>query len=215
VLYYLDWSRSRSSRDTHALAAHEGWHQYTQRTFKHYLPVWLEEGIATYMESFSLSPADGSPRFRPDRNRERWETLRAAIWRRRLIPMEELLTRTPQEFLGDGKNRLLIYYAQVWALSRFLLDGEDGRYRVALEEVLQDAAEGRLVGRLFESSVVKKQMGNGRQRRRSSQSGAAVVLEYFNEDLDEFSGQYERFIRSLAGVDESRRGRRRRGSGGE
>src|SRR5262249_15846217 len=30
-------------RDTLAIAAHEGWHQYTQRTFRQPLPVWLEE----------------------------------------------------------------------------------------------------------------------------------------------------------------------------
>jgi hypothetical protein len=32
VLYYID--RSDYARDTLAIAAHEGWHQYTQRTFK-------------------------------------------------------------------------------------------------------------------------------------------------------------------------------------
>jgi len=48
--------------DTMAIAAHEGWHQYTQRTFKDSLPVWMEEGLGTFMAgaagcpSFSLGP---------------------------------------------------------------------------------------------------------------------------------------------------------------
>ncbi|MFZ9916391.1 MAG: hypothetical protein ACO3IB_13810, partial [Phycisphaerales bacterium] len=36
--------------DTFTIAAHEGWHAYTQRVFRHPLPVWLEEGIACFME---------------------------------------------------------------------------------------------------------------------------------------------------------------------
>ena len=35
--------------DTFTIAAHEGWHAYSQRVFRHALPVWLEEGIACFM----------------------------------------------------------------------------------------------------------------------------------------------------------------------
>ncbi len=43
-------------RDTLLIAAHEGWHQYTQRTFRQPLPVWLEEGLATVMEGIVDQP---------------------------------------------------------------------------------------------------------------------------------------------------------------
>ncbi|MFA6043970.1 MAG: hypothetical protein WC718_03205, partial [Phycisphaerales bacterium] len=43
-------------RDTFAIAAHEGWHQYSQSTFRTPLPTSLEEGLATYMEGFRWMP---------------------------------------------------------------------------------------------------------------------------------------------------------------
>jgi len=65
-------------RDTFAITAHEGWHQYTQRTFRSPLPVALEEGLATYMEGFRWDPdRPDTPRFLPWANFERFEQLRA------------------------------------------------------------------------------------------------------------------------------------------
>ena len=62
VLYYID--RYGYTRDTFAIAAHEGWHQYTQQVFKQQLPIWLEEGVATYMEGYRTN-RDGAPEFMP------------------------------------------------------------------------------------------------------------------------------------------------------
>lgn len=194
VLYYIDHRNSSSSRDTFAIAAHEGWHQYTQQTFNHTLPVWLEEGIATYMESFSLD-RDDAPQFRPWSNRERRYALVRAVRQGDLIPLSDLLRRSPQSFLENGKNNLLVYYAQVWALTRFIVEGEEGRYREGLEEALQDAAHGRLVGRLMESEAI----GSGRRRSAAmvSRVGPWIILEYLNSDLEEFERQYLEFVASL------------------
>ena len=194
VLYYIDFRNSRVSRDTFAIAAHEGWHQYTQQTFKHHLPVWLEEGIATYMESFSLD-REGTPEFRPWANRERRSALSRAARRDQLIPLSELLRRSPQSFLESSRDKLLVYYAQVWALTRFMVEWDDGHYRSGLEEVLQDAAHGRLAGRLMQSEAI----GNGRRRgaAMTSRIGPWIILEYLNSDLEEFESQYLEFVESL------------------
>jgi hypothetical protein len=200
VLYYIDYSRAMRARDTYAIAAHEGWHQYTQHAFRHQLPVWLEEGVATYMESFSIGH-DGSPQFRPWANRERRDALAGAVRDGRLIPLPEVLQRSPHAFLNEGSERLLTYYAQVWALTRFVAEGEGGRYRPALEQVLLDAAEGRLVGRLASSTRITSQ--HRRSVAATSRSGPWVVLEYFNPDFAEFEEQYHRFIETLV-----QRGRR-------
>lgn len=194
VLYYIDWRNSRTSRDTFAIAAHEGWHQYTQQTFRHTLPVWLEEGIATYMEGFSLTH-DGSPQFRPYANRERRTALARAVRDDELIPLNDLLRRSPQSFLSTGRDNLLVYYAQVWALTRFMVEWEDGMYRAGLEEALQDAAYGRLAGRLMESEAI----GSGRRRgaAMTSRVGPWIILEYMNSDLAEFEQQYIEFVNSL------------------
>jgi hypothetical protein len=191
VLYYIDHPRSRSSRDTLSIAAHEGWHQYTQQTFRNPLPIWLEEGVATYMESFRVT-SDGRPQFMPWRNTERHRALRQANHDDALIPLSELLRRSPQSFLETGKNRLLVYYAQVWALTRFLAEGEDGKYRAELEDVLYDAATGKLSGRLTSSDF------SSRHGRRISaamgRSGPWIILEYFNPDLNEFEEEYLAYI---------------------
>ena len=184
------------SYDTFAIAAHEGWHQYTQSTFRHPLPIWLEEGIATYMEGVSRPNSSGEMVLRPWRNEERRRALDRALQSHRLIPLRELLNSTPQSFLNSGKDRLLVYYAQVWALTRFLAEGEDGRYRPALEELLTDAAEGRIVSRMSKSREVRLDRRRGviDQTRR----GPAILLEYFNSDFETISDELDRYIRAVA-----------------
>jgi hypothetical protein len=192
VLYYIDWYGY--TRDTFAIAAHEGWHQYTQNTFKHQLPIWLEEGVATYMEGYRT--IDGEAVFQPSANRERRDALRGAVRSGQLISLDELLSRTPQAFLDSGKSKLLRYYAQVWALTLFLAEGEDGRYRAALSQLLKDAANGRFASRMMTSP-----MTSGSRRRGSNvqvRLGPAVLQEYFNADLSAFEKQFASFMTSLA-----------------
>lgn len=193
VLYYID--RRGFTRDTFAIAAHEGWHQYTQKTFRHQLPVWLEEGVATYMEGYRTDRETGLPIFNPLENYERREALRDAVRNDELIPLSELLTRSPQSFLNNSKDSLLTYYSQVWALTRFLVDGENGRYRPSLNALLTEAAEGRLVSRMLTSTVTAgaRRLGGAA----SIRVGPAVVQEYFNRDLNEFEQQYRAYIDTL------------------
>jgi hypothetical protein len=205
VLYYIDW-RGRF-RDTFAIAAHEGWHQYTQRTFRQSLPVWLEEGVATYMEGYRYRAHDTVPIFEPHRNGERRRALREALRRDKLIPLDSLLSDPPQEFLEDSKDALLTYYAQVWALTHFLAEGADGGYRQALEEVLQDAASGALLNRLRNSPVVVAR--GGRRRVMGGRLGPWVVLAYFNRDLAAFEQEYLDYVRVLANGGANRSPRRR------
>ncbi|QQS09610.1 MAG: hypothetical protein IPK69_03040 [Phycisphaerales bacterium] len=90
-------------RDTLVIAAHEGWHQYTQSTFRSPLPIWLEEGIATYMEGFRWGRrGDSLPRFSPWSNPERFDTLRAAARAGRLMSLEQLLHTAPQDLMTGG-----------------------------------------------------------------------------------------------------------------
>jgi len=194
VLYYLDWSGR--SRDTLAIAAHEGWHQYTQTTFRDQLPLWLEEGLATYMEGHRWGGSDSPPQFRPERNWERWSTLRSVIRRDRLIPLRELVSKSPQEFLAEGKGDLLTYYAQVWALTRFLVEYDDGRYRPALERVMNDAVAGTLHRTIIRSPRVAAAGGGGRAMLRS-RVGPWLLLAYITEDLRAFEAEYAAYCRSL------------------
>jgi hypothetical protein len=177
--------------DTLFLTAHEGWHQYTQSVFRESLPIWLEEGIATYMEGHRFDSEAGVAVFMPWRNLERYGELRARARRGGLIPLEELVDRSPQSFLEGGSNRLLTYYAQVWALTQFLVHGENGRYRAGLERLLEDAVDGRVSSRI--ASVA------GRQGRRAMgpSLGRVVISVYFSPDFELFKEQYEAFLSVL------------------
>jgi len=190
--------------DTLTILAHEGWHQYTQKTFKHTLPVWLEEGIACWMEA--VRPGRGetstSP-FLPWRNFERFGELRNGTRSDTLIPLEALLDSTPEQFLRQGKDRLLLYYAQTWALVHFLNEGEDGRYREALQQLVSDAAAGRLAGRMSNSQTFPNPRARGLHLH--SRVGKWVLLEYFNPRFAEFKSQYERFLREVTAGSASQR----------
>ncbi len=192
VLYYID--RHGRTRDTFAIVAHEGWHQYAQSTLLHQLPAWLEEGIATYMEGHLTEP-DGCIEFRPWANRERYRTLRYAVRADKLIGLDEVITRTPQSFLKVSKDQLLIYYSQVWALVHFLREGQGGQYRPALTQLLMDAAHGRDAP---ESSTIKQSLQGGRREGPPRTRMATVLLrQYFNADLDTIQAQYIEFVHKL------------------
>ncbi len=185
-------------RDTLAIAAHEGWHQYTQRTFKEWLPPWIEEGIATYMEGFVPDPRDARrPIFSGWANVERFDQLRAAAGRKDLMPLVELLRVSPQRLIDTSTDRTLTYYAQVWALVHFLREGEGGRYRSALATLAADAAHGRM-----ERALVLKYGEAIARRVVLTRVGAPVFAAYFGDDLAAISEEYDRFVERV--IDGSR-----------
>jgi hypothetical protein len=179
--------------DSLAIAAHEGWHQYTQATFRQPLPVWIEEGLATYMEGFRWHPSQrGTPMFLPWANIERFDLLRKVAASDDLMPLDELLSSRPQDLIATAGNANLVYYAQVWALTHFLADGEDGRFARPLQAMLLDAASGSLYG------VVAERIGQQDAIRAARlRVGTAVFEAYFGTDLDAIDTAYRAFIQRI------------------
>jgi len=140
VLYHLD-SRGRS-RVTLRIAAHEGWHQYAEATFINCLPTWLDEGIGTWMEGFRIR--SGHTVFTPASNWDRLSTIRKLVQANRLDSLEYLLQSDPSSLLATGRTTLLGYYAQLWALTSFIVEFEDGKYLPALKKIFRSAFEGTL-----------------------------------------------------------------------
>jgi uncharacterized protein DUF1570 len=171
--------------DTHAIAAHEGWHQYVQRSFVDPIPVWLNEGIAAYMEGFRW--AGDVPVFRPWANVERFDQLRNAQATGSLMHLRELLNTTPQQLGKDGGLRALTYYAQVWALVHFLHEGENGQHLPILRQLLQDAASGNLL------RVLRLRLDDDAVRVRAS-VGDTIFRAYFGEDVDRMNDAYRAFV---------------------
>jgi len=140
VLYHLD-SRGRS-RVTLRIAAHEGWHQYAEAVFKNCLPTWLDEGIGTWMEGFRIR--SGKTRFMPASNWDRLTTLRKIVAADRLDSLASLIASDPATLLSNGRSTLLGYYAQLWAVTCFIIEFDNGRYVPALRSVLNAALAGTL-----------------------------------------------------------------------
>ncbi len=183
------------ARDTIAIVSHEGWHQYTQRAFKRPLPVWIEEGMATYMEGHRFD-GRGTPEFLPWLNTERFDQLRRAQAAGTLMTLPALLDSAPQSLLsGAGSANpngdALVYYAQVWALTHFLAEGAGGRYHAPLATLLRDAATGDIdaqLSRTFGSADARRVLAMRR--------GPGVFTAYFG-DLGAAADAYDAFIKRL------------------
>lgn len=176
--------------DTLAIAAHEGWHQYTQRTFKDPLPVWLEEGIAVWMEGHKWN--GGVPVFAPWTNLERFDQLRRAMSRDGFMPLSKLINSRPQDFLGEGDSLLLDYYAHLWALVQFINTAEGGKYAPKLRELLDDCVRGNqrktVASRVSERAAVSAL---------ATRLGPAVFQAYFSADLDQAEVEFKQFVSRL------------------
>jgi hypothetical protein len=176
--------------DTLTIAAHEGWHQYVQTTFRQALPVWADEGLATYMEGFRPNADDPTvPDFMPWANLERYETLRLTAARSRLLPLDEFLRTTPQALLEKDEWAPLRYYAQAWGLIQFLREGEGGIYAAGLAGLLRDASLGR-ADRVVEDRLGRPAATAFRTRR----DGTAAFTAYISPDLALLDAQYKAFV---------------------
>ena len=183
--------------DTLTILAHEGWHQFTQSRFEQELPAWLEEGIAAYMEGHRIDPESGEPIFSPWRNFERFGELRDAVRRGRTVPIDEILDSTAQEYLADGRDRLLTFYAQVWALVHYLREGEDGAYASGLSRLLADCVAGRVADSLRGAPMPQDEArALDRALRRGTRlvPGRYWIRAYFTPDLERFSAGYRSFV---------------------
>lgn len=180
-------------RDTLMLCAHEGWHQYTQSTFKESLPMWMEEGLATYMEGFRQDRSDPSRfAFMPWANLERFFALREAARAGTLVPLDRLLEATPQNLMDESATAALTYYAQVWALMHFMNEGEGGKYQPALRNMVHGASEGTLTAKIRRARGAKAAIEFTSRRR-----GKEPLLAYVDTDLDTLNQEYQAFIRRL------------------
>jgi len=182
------------SGDTLLIAAHEGWHQYTQSTFRERLPIWAEEGIATFMEGHRWTGRE--VRFQPWFNVERFDHLRDAHAAGELLTLEELLTYTTDGLLVSADTRAITWYAQVWSLVHFLREGEGGKYRGAFARMLTDAAEGKL-GQVVVAGVARRP--DTRPALLAGQTGPAVFRAYFEPDLNKAQREYTAFVSKIVG----------------
>jgi len=200
--------------DTMSIAAHEAWHAYTQTTFAETLPMWAEEGLATYMEGHRWNGA--APRFSGWANIARFDRLRVAVKDNALMPLEAVLASSPNQMIGMrsamGEQQFgaaglaaggvndgpVLWYSEAWALVHFLNEGEGGKYRPAFRQMLQDAASGNLRATVL--AHLKEPANAGRPRLLASAAPTEAFRAYFGSDLAAIGGEFDRFCRRIVRV---------------
>jgi len=127
---------------TFSVLGHEGWHQFNSRHFKLRLPSWLDEGAAMLFETSRRHR--GMFRFEPHLNLDRLAPLKKAVSENRLLPIARLVSLNPSEVLASGRDEdTARFYAQTYALVRFLREYGHGRYLAAYRRMLHDGLEGK------------------------------------------------------------------------
>ncbi len=126
---------------TFSVLGHEGWHQFNSRLSKYRLPSWLDEGIAMLFENSRYEK--GLFYFEPDRNLYRLGSLKKTLLNRKMIPLRRLVSINPGEVLAtDDQSQVAAFYAQAYALIRFLKEEGYGKRLHKYHWLLEDGFRG-------------------------------------------------------------------------
>ncbi len=123
------------------VAQHECLHQFAMAAIGDRLPIWVHEGLATYMEHGLWTGNSLITGVIPP---ERLKAVREMISKRQIAPFARMLAVGPREWeqlaKGESAGRM---YDQVWSMIHFLYNAEDGKYRAAFGQFLGDVAGGK------------------------------------------------------------------------
>jgi len=175
---------------TLAVAAHEGLHQYVARHFKSPIPAWLNEGLATQMETFELH--DGVPEFVPRRNLFRKNDLMAAFVDEhvKLFELPEFLTMHAGHAVVSPTKPTATYYAQAWSLLLYLRQGANEAWREGFRRMLGEAGTDAMQAAAKAYRVATPDAAD-------LSFGEIVFRYYITEDYDAFMADYTQFARDL------------------
>jgi hypothetical protein len=153
------------------------------------LPPVLEEGIATMFENvrFYSSP----PVFDLSPKSHRAGKLKNAFESNNLWPLKKLITMHAGDVVSLPGPKIEAFYAQNWAFAEFLWDADNGKYRPALQHLLNDCANGTLY------------VGDQPVRHRmvetwDPQTVRPMLEHYLQMDLPEIERAYLAYCRKIA-----------------
>ena len=105
-------------------------------------------------------------------------------------PLLELVTLHAGQVVGKSGIRIEAFYSQCWAFARYLWEGENGKYRPALQKLLADAAAGTIYDPT--GSLRLAYLG-------WNPAGVRPMLEhYLGADLPTIEAGYRQFIHKVA-----------------
>jgi hypothetical protein len=185
VVYYIKRPYTLS------VLAHEGMHQYFANHYAVQLPAWLNEGMATYCESFELP--HGQVVFTPKRNSFRTNALREAMVGGTILPLREMLATDAGSVIAKGETvQTKTYYAQAWALMSYLRHGAKGAYADGLAQLLADIRVGDLETMAQAAKIRAPEPAK-------TSYGEAVFRAYITEDIDAFERGFNDYLYDVSG----------------
>ena len=189
VVYYIGRERTFSA------LGHEGWHQFNSRHFKFRLPSWLDEGIAMLFEIHRSEK--GFFYFEPGRNLYRLGALKKTLMNNKTIPLKELIAMNPGEVLATNDTEsVMAFYAQSYALVRFLREEGYGKRLGNYQQMLLDGLWGR-----WPLSEAGKRIAADRNIPLTVRWNRAVGLllfkHYIGDDFYKIEEEYLAFCRKI------------------
>lgn len=171
---------------TFPLLAHEGWHQYLYHQVNTRIPAWINEGLAVRCEGQRWGN-EGVREFDPWYNPMRRNRLAEAIISDELYSLRRLLRTHPGNEIDHTTEKVLTYYAQLWALVLFLEEGADGKYAEGYRRML-DQLDDADVEQYARAAHIWSERGEFNY-------GEALFRSFISEDLDTVEAEYRAFLR--------------------
>jgi hypothetical protein len=123
-----------------SVVQHEGFHQFAHRVITPRLPVWVNEGLAEYFGE-AVWTGDGfvTGLIPP----ERLKRLRKRMAAGEMLRFSQMLEMSQQQWnaalkTGEAPRN----YDQAWSMVHFLVHADDGRYREAFADFINDISAG-------------------------------------------------------------------------
>jgi hypothetical protein len=196
--YFLDGecvAYNIGRKRTYSVLGHEGWHQFNAHCFKYRLPSWVDEGIAMHFETSKYE--QGWFKFEPDKNLGRLSALKETLAKDKMIPLKELIGLNPGEVLiHSDSEAAMAFYAQAYALVRFLREEEYGKRLRNFHQLLMGGLKGSWPLEEPELTIAadKNILPTAAWNRRVANT---LFNTYISNDLERLNREYELFCRKL------------------
>jgi hypothetical protein len=177
--------RDQGEYDTLTVLAHEGLHLFISAHFAERPPPFVEEGLAVMFESVhrheSVHQHASAASIHVGKNNVRAKVLaRAQTADEPLTRLRTLLTMHAGNVVGSSERTVDLFYAQAWALARYLLDpATPAARREGFERLMRDAASGALSSRQLDE-------------------GPELLERYLGEKLETIEVDYLDYCQRLA-----------------
>lgn len=210
------FTAGRSRAQTFSVLQHEGFHQFAYHYIGVDLPIWINEGIAQYFEDGVLIRGNMTLGLA---NADRIERVRTAIARNTALPIERILTISPEDWhrtLARDTDEAALLYAQSWSMVYFMLHVDGGKYQSKMTRYLKLVADGQPSEQAFEDAFgvtdLTTMQSNWRRFARAQQpdpiNAAISRLEFFAAALQFMTEHQERYPTSFGDLRDNLQKRR-------